>query len=95
LRDVIEHGKNKDTQIKAEVVGGVYQHLAKTVPKKKSRKGHEAKNPITIHQHTAELASGAEFLIGQFETPLSTARDTENWVRAFTTNPKRPFQPNS
>jgi hypothetical protein len=38
LRDVIEHGKNKDTKTKLKLLERVYQHLAKTLPKKKSPK---------------------------------------------------------
>jgi hypothetical protein len=38
LQDVIEHGKNKDTKTKLKLMQRIYRRLAKTMPKKKSRK---------------------------------------------------------
>jgi hypothetical protein len=38
LEDVIEHGKNKDTKTKLELLGRIYQFLAKAMPKSKQRR---------------------------------------------------------
>jgi hypothetical protein len=38
LKDVIEHGKNKDAKTKLELLQRVYQFLAKTMPKNKQQK---------------------------------------------------------
>ena len=38
LEDVIEHGKNKDTKTRLELMRRIYQFLAKTMPKKQAGK---------------------------------------------------------
>ena len=38
LEDVIEHGKNKDTKTRLELMRRIYQFLAKTMPKNKPAK---------------------------------------------------------
>jgi hypothetical protein len=38
LEDVIEHGKNKDAKTKLELLGRIYQFLAKAMPKSKQRR---------------------------------------------------------